>query len=114
MIKGFLVTILAVLLSIHQANAFLPECNVRYLPPPNVIKSSSDLSPLVNQPLTHDEIIWKLRPPPETSLSKRIFLKLGANAIRLECKIRGVDAPFCLCPKGGQAVLEAYYQGMYI
>lgn len=121
MIKGFVVTIILVLVSIYHSDAFLPAqpqrtCSRRddVTTSLRVVKSSSDLSPLSAQPLTHDEITWKLRPPPGTPLSKRILLRLGANAIRLEAAIRGTDPPFCLCPKGGQAVLEAYYQGTCI
>jgi GNAT superfamily N-acetyltransferase len=120
MIKGFLVTIILLLVSIYHADAFLPAQPWRTSRRDDVVTSlrvvlkRSDLSPLSAQPLTHDEIIWKLRPPPGTPLSKRILLRLGANAIRLEAAIRGTDPPFCLCPKGGQAVLEAYYQGTCI
>lgn len=116
MIKGSALTILLLLLSIYHVDAFLPEPHpraARALPRRNVVKSS-DLSPLSQPPLTHAEILWKLRPPPGTSVSKKLLLRLGANAIRIESFLRGVDPPFVLCPKGGQAVLEAYYQGMLL
>mmetsp|Transcript_945 Transcript_945/g.1346 ORF Transcript_945/g.1346 Transcript_945/m.1346 type:complete len:278 (-) Transcript_945:112-945(-) len=65
--------------------------------------------------LTHDDIVWKLRPPPETTLFRKLVLRLGANLIRLDCKLKGQDPPVVLCPKvGGAAVLEAHYQNTKI
>ncbi|KAG7340562.1 hypothetical protein IV203_024105 [Nitzschia inconspicua] len=69
----------------------------------NTISSSSSL-----QPLTHADIVWRVRPPPETSLLKRLWLRFAANLIRLVFKVFGKEAPVVLCPKGGQAVLEAH------
>jgi hypothetical protein len=66
--------------------------------------------PCVKDKLDHSDIIWKVRPTPETSPLKKLWLRLAANLIRLDCKIMGKDVPVVLCPKGGQAVLEAYYR----
>lgn len=63
--------------------------------------------------LTHADIAWKLRLPPGTPAVKRLLTKLGANLIRLDAAVKKTEPPFCLCPKGGQAVLEAYYQAPY-
>lgn len=60
--------------------------------------------------LDHSDIIWKVRPPPETSRLKKSWLRLAANLIRLDCKLMGKEMPVVLCPKGGQAVLEAHYR----
>eukprot|EP00521_Asterionellopsis_glacialis_P016881 CAMPEP_0195303306 /NCGR_PEP_ID=MMETSP0707-20130614/32581_1 /TAXON_ID=33640 /ORGANISM="Asterionellopsis glacialis, Strain CCMP134" /LENGTH=272 /DNA_ID=CAMNT_0040366811 /DNA_START=48 /DNA_END=866 /DNA_ORIENTATION=- len=61
--------------------------------------------------LTHDDIVWKLRPPPETPFLRQVLVRLGANLIRLDCLWKGQDPPLVLCPKvGGTAVLEAHYQ----
>lgn len=57
---------------------------------------------------SHADIVWKIRPPPGTSRFRKIFMRLAANLIRLDCIIKRVDPPVLLCPKGGQAVLEAY------
>jgi hypothetical protein len=57
---------------------------------------------------THADIVWKIRPPPNTRRYKKIFTRLAANLIRLDAIIKRVDPPVLLCPKGGQAVLEAY------
>lgn len=57
---------------------------------------------------THADIIWKIRPPPNTRRFRKIFTRLAANLIRLDSIIKRVDPPVLLCPKGGQAVLEAY------
>ena len=61
--------------------------------------------------LTHSDIEWRLRPPEGTSLLNRLKLKAGANILRLEARMRDAKLPPVLCPRGGQAVLEAYYQG---
>lgn len=65
-----------------------------------------------NQPLTHADIEWRLRPPEGTSRLDRLKIKLGANIIRADRKLRGLPPPPLLCPKGGRALLEAYYKGM--
>jgi hypothetical protein len=60
--------------------------------------------------LTHADILWKIRPPPETSRVRKMITRIAANLIRLDCLVRRVDQPILLCPKGGQAVLEAHYR----
>jgi hypothetical protein len=77
--------------------------------PTNSPSSSSSSSSSSSVLLTHSDIIWKVRPPPETSMWKRGWLRFAANLIRLECIILKKEPPLVLCPKGGQAVLEAYY-----
>jgi hypothetical protein len=57
---------------------------------------------------THADIVWKIRPPPNTRRVRKIFTRLAANLIRLDSIIKRVDPPVLLCPKGGQCVLEAY------
>lgn len=59
-------------------------------------------------PFTHADIVWRLKPSRDLPLWKRIWLKIAANLIRLDCLIRRQEAPLVLCPKGGQALLEAY------
>lgn len=72
-------------------------------------QQSSPSLPFLPDPLTHSDIVWKLRPPPEQlSFLQRLWLRFAANLIRLDCKIFRKDEPVVLCPKGGQAVLEAY------
>lgn len=61
-------------------------------------------------PFTHSDIEWRLRPQKGTQLLKRISLRAASNLIKLDCLIRRKDAPPVLCPKGGQAVLQAYYR----
>lgn len=60
--------------------------------------------------LTHSDITWKLRPPETSSKLTRLQTKLGANALRLYSKLKGETLPPVLCPKGGRAMLEAYYK----
>lgn len=61
------------------------------------------------KPFVHEDIVWKLRPPPETSTFERLKLRFAANLIRLDCVLKRQAPPVALCPKGGQALLEAYY-----
>ncbi|KAL3811444.1 hypothetical protein ACHAXA_007599 [Cyclostephanos tholiformis] len=60
--------------------------------------------------LLHSDIEWRLRPPDGTSRLDRIKIKLGANILRLESKLKGGTLPPVLCPRGGRAVLEAYHK----
>ena len=49
--------------------------------------------------LSYEDILWKLRPPPETPWRKRLWLRFAANVIRLDCKLKGQQPPLVLCPK---------------
>ncbi|KAL7496122.1 hypothetical protein ACHAWT_004380 [Skeletonema menzelii] len=60
--------------------------------------------------LTHADITWKLRPPENTTKLTRLQTKVGANVLRLYSKFKGQKLPPVLCPKGGRAMLEAYYR----
>ena len=64
--------------------------------------------------LLHSDIEWRLRPPEGTSRLERLKVKLGANILRLEIKLKGDTLPPVLCPRGGRAVLEAYHSGKRI
>ena len=77
-------------------------------------QSASSSSSSSQSLLTHEDIQWKLRPPPETPFWRKAVTRLSANLIRLDCIRQGTDPPFCLCPKGGQAVLEAYYENQKV
>lgn len=102
-------TLFIVLLSIFYVDAFLPQAHPRAARAKRVV-CARDMQEHCPQALTHADILWKLRPPPSTSFFQKLLLQFCANAIRLDCYVRHVDPPFVLCPKGGQAVVEAYYQ----
>ena len=61
-------------------------------------------------PFTHSDIAWKLRPPKETPLLKRLAVRGASALIKADCLLRRKDPPPVLCPKGGQAILQAYYR----
>ena len=60
--------------------------------------------------LKHEDIVWKLRPSPETNRFKRIWIRMAANMIRLDCIVFRKEKPTVLCPKtdNKQVLLEAY------
>ena len=60
---------------------------------------------------SHSDIEWRLRPPEGTTRIDRLKVKLGANILRLESKMKGNTLPPVLCPRGGRALLEAYHKG---
>lgn len=64
--------------------------------------------------LSHSDIEWRLRPPEGTSRLDRWKIKIGANLLRLDSKLKGRELPPVLCPRGGRALLEAYYKGVWV
>jgi len=55
-----------------------------------------------------EDIIWRMKPGEGTSRIKRLFLKIAANFIRLDCFLKRQEPPKVLCPKGATSTLEAY------
>ena len=127
-----LFTLLYCLISLHEVYAFIPittHYNLRYTSheyhttpyeyctttssQPKVFAVNNDKgeeTPVNKQFLSHSDIEWRLRPPEGTSRLDRWKIKLGANLLRLNSKITGNELPPVLCPKGGRAMLEAYYK----
>lgn len=105
--KGTILLLVTLLLCVYHLDAFLTN---PYHPrtAPSYHRRSPRIKAQTNGKYTHEDIVWKLRPAHGTSLWKRITLRFASNVLRIESKIKGVDPPFCLCPKGGQAVLEAH------
>ena len=92
-----------------------PKCQIKHLLLSTSESSGSNIGPSntgSKKQLEHTDIEWRLRPPEGTSRIDRLKLKVGANILRLDAKLRGQKMPPILCPRGGQAVLEAYYKGM--
>lgn len=117
--KGLFFVVVILLTAIFHLDAFLPSerrrlyhrqrhPSNRWLCQDTRIFQSEQKEVLL---LNHTDIVWKVRPPPNTvSRTKRLWLRLAANIIRLDCLIKGQEPPLVLCPKGGQAVLEAHYR----
>ena len=63
-----------------------------------------------DESLGHGDILWKVWPTARFSRLKRLWLWFAANLIRLDCMIKRQEPPVVLCPKGGQALLEACYR----
>lgn len=78
----------------------------------NLWSSTNDIDNVPSQqdPFTHADILWKLRPARDVPIWRKLWLKIAANLIRLDCVFKKVDPPLVLCPKGGQAVLEAHIE----
>jgi len=54
-------------------------------------------------PLTHANIVWKIRPAPDYPLWQNLYWRISANLLHIIQK-----DTILACPAGGQAVLEAY------
>ena len=89
-------------------------------PPPHASKhgaphaskhgATADAAAADSAPFSHSDITWKLRPPKETPLLKRLAVRGASTLIKTDCFFRRRDPPPVLCPKGGQAILQAYYR----
>ena len=121
--KSICLSICILITSIFYLDAFLPSPrrHLKYGNPSRVsIREGSPVFQLNSssnndeseegKELKNDDIVWKLRPLPEVSRLKRLWLRFAANTIRLDCMLKREEPPFVLCPKGGQAVLEAHYR----
>ena len=119
--NSIFLAILVIILCIFFLDAFLPVhpgrplkklqhagTNIRSSLHVTVNGSGSTSQGTARSSLTHKDILWKLRPPPDTSAWKRLWLRFAGHVIRLDCYVFRKDPPIALCPKGGQAVLEAY------
>ena len=109
--RGTLLFLLVGAISIFYLDAFLPT-----RPHPKHRQLSlfghdgADQNGLLQGKLEHKDILWKVRPPPEVSRIKRLWLRLAANIIRLDSMLKKEEPPVVLCPKGRQAVLEAHFR----
>ena len=82
-------------------------------PPPAASRhgaTADDAAAADSVPFSHSDITWKLRPPKETPLLKRLAVRGASTLIKADCFLRRRDPPPVLCPKGGQAILQAYYR----
>ena len=61
-------------------------------------------------PFTHSDLEWCLHPRKGTPLLKRLSIRAASMLIKVDCFVRRKDPPPVLCPKGGQAELQAYYR----
>lgn len=115
--KGVLLLLTVFLVSVYHLDAFVAPASVQLLvssPTRGDTSTTSRKAKMdenaVGRALQHKDIVWKIRPPPETRRLSKVFSRIAANLIRLDCWIKRTDAPVLLCPKGGQAVLEAHYK----
>lgn len=106
--KGVVLFLVITLTTIYNLDAFLPAKLPQHH---DMLRSTADEDKAQRfDKFDHSDIIWKVRPPPDTGRLKMIWLRLAANLMRLDCKVMRKEPPLVLCPKGGQAVLEAHVQ----
>lgn len=108
--KGVLLFFLVGLVSILHLDAFLPSERRRYHQPSRLFSGEGAASQSTKENLGHADIVWKVRPPPQVSRLRRLWLRLAANLIRLDSMVKKEEPPLVLCPRGGEAVLEAHYR----
>ena len=108
--KGLGLSLLILIVSILHLDAFLaplhPQTKARKDFQVFEFRASNEAAE--TKELEHKDILWKVRPTPEVSRIKRLWLRFAANLIRLDCILKQQEPPLVLCPKGGQAVLEAH------
>ncbi|KAL7550486.1 hypothetical protein ACHAWF_013718 [Thalassiosira exigua] len=96
------------LIAALPARAFVAP-TPRLSTPPTIFALNGDAVENTSQ-LSHSDIEWRLRPPEGTSRMERLKIKVGANLLRLDSKLKGQELPPVLCPRGGRALLEAYHK----
>jgi len=67
-----------------------------------------------NQTLTHDDVTWYLGLPEKSPLLNRWKQRIAARILRLSFIISNKKPPRLLCPKAGQAFLEARVDGKQV
>lgn len=65
-------------------------------------------------PLTHRDIVWKIRPHPEQSKKSRLHFIVAAKLLHAYLQFTKSKIPSVLCPSGGLCQIEAWYQGSLI
>lgn len=110
--KGTLLFLILAVTSIFHLDAFLPSEGYRRHRQSrrSPLFSCDDPTDKLDEKLGHKDILWKVRPPPEVSRFKRLWLRFAANLIRVDSILKREEPPLVLCPKGRQAVLEAHYR----
>lgn len=91
-------------------STFPPPAARNVSPPPPHGATADDAAAADSVPFSHSDITWKLRPPKETPLLKRLAVRGASTLIKADCFLRRRDPPPVLCPKGGQAILQAYHR----
>jgi GNAT superfamily N-acetyltransferase len=58
----------------------------------------------------HSEIVWKIKPSPETPWLYRLRIRISAKLLRWDARRKGVTPPLILCPKtpNQRILLEAF------
>lgn len=119
--KAILPITLIFLTCLYHLDAFLPILQrtvaarqQRLVATPLRLDAQPKTTQTDSKMLTHADIVWKIRPPPDYPLWRRVYLRLAANALRLEALLKGTPLPTVLCPRGTQAVLYAVHNGKRI
>ena len=65
-------------------------------------------------PLTHADIVWKIRPHPEQPWTARAYFVAAAFILHAYLQVTKRNIPSVLCPSGGLCQLEAWYEGKQV
>ena len=98
--KGLGLSLLILIVSILYLDAFLaplhPQTKARKDFQVFEFRASNEAAE--TKELEHKDILWKVRPTPEVSRIKRLWLRFAANLIRLDCILKQQEPPLVLCP----------------
>lgn len=80
------------------------------------LASSLDHDPAVAPPLTHRDVVWKIRPHPDQGWRKRLYARSAALLLRTYLKVLAPRSPFptVMCPAGNLCRIEAWVDGQKV
>lgn len=65
-------------------------------------------------PLSHSDIVWKIRSHPGKSRTSKLYFRAAAWILHAYLRVTKRNIPSVLCPAGGLCQIEAWYHGKQV